>query len=165
MGVNATISLYTIVSNYIYNCRKLLDTVVSIKGSMRIESHLKGLKESIEEIRSAIARGIENKQKTIGFHCSSASVDMVEIYLHSKNLVSPGFQLKHNDFGSESMASEKLNFEFRNKAEVTKLMVEIEKKRNILCYGRQQAREILEEYLEIFNRLKDKMEKMGVKVE
>ncbi len=90
---------------------------------------------------------------------------MLEMYLHLKNLVSPGFQLKHNDFGSENMASEKLDFEFENKAEITGLMVELEKKRNTLCYGKQQPKKVLEEYLEVFNKLKDIMKKMEVEVE
>ena len=90
---------------------------------------------------------------------------MLEIYLHSKNLIDPGFQLKHNDFGSEKMASNKLLFEFENKEEIIKTLVDIEKKRNILCYGKQQPTKIIEEYIQIFNQIKDLLVNMGVQYE
>ena len=132
---------------------------------MRVESHKNSIRESLEELVSAVNRGIENRQKTIGFHCSSAAVNMLEIYLHDKNLVDPGFQLKHNDFGSEKMALDKLPFDFESKDEIVKIMVDIERKRNVLCYGKQQDKEIIEKYMETFNKLKNLVESMGVKYE
>ena len=132
---------------------------------MKIESHKKSIKESLEEIESCINIGLEQRQKTIGFHCSSSSVEMLEIYLHSKNLIDPGFQLKHNDFGSEKMALNKLPFEFENKKEIIKTLVDIEKKRNTLCYGKEQPRKIIEEYIQTSNQVKELLVKMGVQYE
>lgn len=132
---------------------------------MKIESHKKSIKESFEEIEAGINIGLEQRQKTIGFHCSSASVEMLEIYLHSKNLIDPGFQLKHNDFGSEKMASNKLSFGFENREEIIKMLVDIEKKRNVLCYGKQQPSKAIEEYIQIFNQIKDLLVKMGAQYE
>src|SRR3989338_7924703 len=130
---------------------------------MKIDSHKASIKESMEELQSAVNRGVEDRQKTIGFHCSSASVNILEIYLHTKNLVDPGFQLKHNDFGSEKMGYDKLHFDFESKDEIVKIMVDIERKRNVLCYGKQQDKEIIEKYMETFNKLKNLVESMGVK--
>jgi len=46
---------------------------------MKIESHLENLEESIREIENAIKEGLEKKQRTLGFHTSSAAIDMLEI--------------------------------------------------------------------------------------
>lgn len=132
---------------------------------MKLDSHKASIKESMEELASAVNRGVESRQKTIGFHCSSAAVNMLEIYLHSKNLVDPGFQLKHNDFGSEKMACNKLPFAFENKENIVKLIVDIEKKRNTLCYGSKQPKADIEKFMETFNKLKDLFTDMGVEYE
>ncbi len=132
---------------------------------MKIESHIRSIKESLEEIESAVNIGLEQRQKTIGFHCSSASVDLLEIYLHNKNLIDPGFQIKHNDFGSEKMATNKLPFDFENKEGIIDAMVGIEKKRNILCYGKQQNTKAIEDYIEMFNKIKNLLVEMGVRYE
>ncbi len=132
---------------------------------MRIESHKKSIAESLDELAQAINIGLEKRQKTIGFHCSSAAVELLEIYLHTKNLIDPGFQLKHNDFVSERIALEKLPFDFENKEIIIKVMVDIEKKRNTLCYGKQQPAKSIEEYIEKFNQMKNIMIEMGVEYE
>ena len=132
---------------------------------MKLDSHKASIKESMEELAAAVNRGVESRQKTIGFHCSSVAVNMLEIYLHSKNLIDPGFQLKHNDFGSEKMAYDKLPFAFENRENIVKLSVEIEKKRNTLCYGKQQPKVNIEKFMEAFSELKDLLSDMGVEYE
>jgi len=132
---------------------------------MKIDSHKASIKESMEELQSAVNRGVEDRQKTIGFHCSSASVNILEIYLHTKNLVDPGFQLKHNDFGSEKMGYDKLPFDFENKETIINLLVKIERKRNTLCYGKQQPKPEIEKFMETFNKLRDLLNNMGAEYE
>ena len=68
---------------------------------MKIESHLENLKESFREIEIAIKEGLEKKQRTIGFHTSSAAIDMLEIILHKNKLIDPGFVIKHEWLNSK----------------------------------------------------------------
>ena len=68
---------------------------------MKIESHLENLEESFREIENAVKEGLEKKQRTIGFHTSSAAIDMLEIILHKNNLIDPGFVIKHEWLNSK----------------------------------------------------------------
>jgi len=121
---------------------------------MKIESHLENLKESIEEIESAVTRGLVNKQRTLGFHVSAGAADILEIILHKNNLIDPGFIVKHEWFNSKRKIEEKLNFEFQGKKEILDLAVKLESVRNSLCYGKRQDEKILEELILNFNKLK-----------
>jgi len=132
---------------------------------MRIDYHKRAIKESLDMIKESIEVGLIERQRTIGFHCSVASADILELYLHSKNLVDPGTNIKHDFFSSEKRAFEKITVDFENKEKIIKLIVEIEKARNLLCYGRGQTREYIEKYLEIFNRLRSLFDSMGVEYE
>lgn len=62
---------------------------------MKIESHLKSLRESFELIDESIEKGLLERQRTIGFHTSAACADMLELLLHKKNLIDSGFIVKH----------------------------------------------------------------------
>jgi len=53
-----------------------------IVQSMREDKHYERLKESLEVLDESITKGIMSRQRTIGFNCSAAAVDMLEIYLH-----------------------------------------------------------------------------------
>jgi len=121
---------------------------------MKIESHLENLRESIEEIENAITKGIDKRQRTIGFHTSAAAVDMLEILLHEKNLIDPGFIVKHDWFNSKRRVMEKFHFDFSKKEDILELILEIEKVRNSLCYGKRQEVFILEKLVENFNHLR-----------
>ena len=55
---------------------------------MNIENHYKRLNESLE-------KGILERQRTIGFHTSAASMDLLEMLLHKNNLIDRGFVIKH----------------------------------------------------------------------
>lgn len=132
---------------------------------MRIDHHKRAIKESLEIIKESIDRGLIERQRTIGFHCSVAAVDILELYLHSKNLVDPGASIKHDFFSSEKKALSKIKVEFENKARIIKLLVEIENKRNLLCYGKGQSKEYIEKYLGLFNALRKIFDSMGVEYE
>jgi hypothetical protein len=129
---------------------------------MKIEAHLRNVKESIEAIEEAIEKGIENKQRTIGFKASAACADMFEILLHKKNLLSQDALVKHEWFASKNKMKEKFNFEFEGKEELLSLMSEIETKRNILCYGKKQSLTVIQEVIDLFNQVKEKMKEFEV---
>jgi hypothetical protein len=131
---------------------------------MNIEAHRRALIESMEEIRNAVQMGIERKQRTIGFHCSAAAVDMLEIFLHEKNLINPGTVIKHDFFASPRKATDKIP-SFQGKEKLLKLFVELEIRRNMLVYGKGQNRDKIESYLELFNKIKEILTDMGVEYE
>lgn len=130
---------------------------------MKIEDHLRNIKESLEVINESIEHGIMNRQRNIGFNISTASTEMLEVFLHKNNLINPGTILKHEMFNSEKKINEKFNFEFENKIKILELIHQIEKKRNILCYGKPQPAEVIRLVIEEFNKLKSLFESMGLK--
>lgn len=129
---------------------------------MNQDSHWKNLKESLEVIDESIEKGLIERQRNIGFNCSAAAADMLEILLHKKSLIDPGFVVKHDWFTSKNKVEEKFPFEFSHKHEILKLMLDIEEKRNILCYGKPQKVELLQELLSHFNELKRKFKEAGL---
>lgn len=129
---------------------------------MKIENHLKNLQESISVINECIERGIEERQRTIGFNTSVASVDMLEILLHKKSLIDPGFIIKHEWMKSKRKIVEKFPFDFPNKKEILSLIYQIEEKRNLLCYGAPQKKEAIKEVILNFNKLKRKFQESGL---
>ena len=128
---------------------------------MKIEDHLRNLKESITLIEESIEKGVLERQRSIGFHVSAASVDMLEILLHKKDLIDPGFIIKHQWFASKNKIKEKFPFDFPDKNEIFDLMHTIEEKRNILCYGKPQKAELIQEVIGNFNKLKSKFREAG----
>ncbi|MBS3124295.1 hypothetical protein J4437_06740 [Candidatus Woesearchaeota archaeon] len=129
---------------------------------MKTESHLRSIKESLEVINECLERGLETRQRTIGFSVSAASADMLETLLHQLNLIDSGFVLKHEWLKSKNKVTEKLPFDFPKKNEILVLMAEIEQKRNILCYGTPQKIETIKEILEKFNRLRKLFREVGL---
>ena len=129
---------------------------------MKIEDHLKNLKESLEVIEESIEKGLIERQRNIGFNTSAACADMLEILLHKKDLIDPGFIIKHEWLKSKNKIIEKFPFNFPNKKEILDLTYKIEEKRDVLCYGKPQKIEIINEVLENFNRLKEKFREVGL---
>ncbi|MBI2137533.1 hypothetical protein HYU12_03375 [Candidatus Woesearchaeota archaeon] len=128
---------------------------------MNIETHLRNLRESLEVIRESIEKGIVERQRTLGFNTSAAAADMLEAFLHGKNLIDTGFTIKHEWLKSKNKVNEKLPFEFPRKQEILGLIANIEEKRNALCYGKPQKEEVLQELLANFNALKEKFREVG----
>lgn len=126
---------------------------------MNIDSHLKGIKESIDEVENAIKIGITTRQRTIGFH--TAAADIFEIILHKENLITPSEIVKHEWFASKNKIKEKFNFDFKDKDEIIELIIYIEQERNKLCYGKQQPEEVIFKVINNFNKLKQKFEDLG----
>ncbi len=129
---------------------------------MKIEDHLKNLNESLEIIEESIEKGLVERQRNIGFNVSAACVDMLEIFLHKKSLIDPGFIIKHEWFKSKNKIDEKFPFGFSQKKEIFELINKIEEKRNILCYGKPQKIELIKEVVDNFNKLKHKFKEVGL---
>ncbi len=130
---------------------------------MKIEDHNRNIKESIEVIRESIQKNINERQRTIGFNASVGAVEMFEVFLHKKNLINPGIILKHNWFNSKNIIKEKLNFDFENKEKILRLLIDIESKRNLLCYGKPQPTDEIKSVINSFNQIKSLFEKEGLK--
>ncbi len=112
------------------------------------------MEESIAVINECIEKGlIVERQRTIGFHCSAAAVDILEILLHKYRLISPGAQLKHDWFASENKIMEKLEFDFPHKSDILPLIMAVEKSRNLLCYGKPQPEKEIEKIIVDFKKL------------
>ncbi|MBI2139812.1 hypothetical protein HYU14_02720 [Candidatus Woesearchaeota archaeon] len=129
---------------------------------MNAEGHRKRLKESLDAISDAIEQGIDEKQRTIGFNASAACADMLEILLHKLNLIDPGFTVKHEWLKSKNKILEKFPFSFPGKEEIFSLIMLVEEKRDILCYGKPQKAEALKEVIENFNAVKKKFSEAGL---
>ena len=121
---------------------------------MKIEDHKRNINESLEVLKESIQKGLKERQRNIGFNVSVAATEMLEVFLHENNLISPGALLKHDWFSSVRKANEKLNFDFQNKEYIIDILNKIEQKRNILCYGKPQREEEISDVLEKFNKLK-----------
>lgn len=132
---------------------------------MNIEGHKRAVRESLETIKESIQRGVTERQRTIGFHCSVAAADMLELFLHKQNLIDPGASVKHDFFTSKKKAGERLSFKFENKDKLIDLLVELENRRNLLCYGKPQPKESIQRYVSLFNKIKKVFDEMGVKYE
>ena len=129
---------------------------------MRIEDHKARLIESIKLIEESIERGLLERHRTIGFNTSAAAADMLEMLLHKLHLIDQGFIIKHEWLKSKNAAERKLPFSFPKKKEVLGLILKIEEKRNILCYGKPQKIELLREVITYFNKLKHVIKEAGL---
>ena len=96
---------------------------------MKTEDHLRNINESLEVIKESIQKGLQERQRNIGFNVSVAATEMLEVFLHKNSLINPGTTLKHELFASLKRAKEKLNFDFEHKEEILNLLSEIETKR------------------------------------
>lgn len=130
---------------------------------MKIEDHQRNIRESLEVIKESIQKGIQERQRNLGFNISVASTEMLEVFLHQINILNPGALVKHDWFSSVRKAKEKLKFDFPDKEEIINLLNEIESKRNTLCYGKPQPVEAIKSIILSFNKLKSLLEKKGLK--
>ncbi|MFA4886588.1 MAG: hypothetical protein WC595_00065 [Candidatus Nanoarchaeia archaeon] len=129
---------------------------------MKIENHYKRLKENYEVIEESLKKDLKDRQSTLGFSVSAASIHLIEIYLHQLNLIDSSFLLKHEWFKSKNKLAEKLSFNFPEKEKILHLLKEIQEKRNDFCYGPPKKEGELLSYLETFNQLKKVFEQLGV---
>ena len=129
---------------------------------MKLESHQKNIKESLEVIQECIEKGLEARQRTLAFSASVVSADLLEVLLHKLNLIDTGFIVKHEWLKSKNKTAEKLPFDFPKKKEILALMADIEERRNMLCYGSPQKVEVIQDVLEKLNTLRKLLKEVGV---
>lgn len=128
---------------------------------MNLDSHRRALHESLKAIERSIQDGLDKNQRAIGFHCSAAAIDLLEIHLHQEGSLSVSAGIKHDWFASTRKAEQKIPFDFTKKREVVKLICSLEEKRNLLIYGKEQSRTFIEGYLTLFNSIKELFADLG----
>lgn len=124
-----------------------------------IEEHENNIKEFLEDINEKMRAGLlVKRQKIIAFSASEAASNILEMYLHKKNLVSSGFKVNHRYFSSEKQAERFFDFEFKIKKEIIKLMLKQEELRNVLCYGKEKNEDKVKEAINNLYELKNLVE-------
>ena len=123
----------------------------------------------------AIDNGIEKRPVTIGFHTSACAVEMLELYLHKKNLISTGKTVKHNWFERpkaeqkiKPLIERRLAVSFSFKEEIYDLIYQIEENRGNLIYGNSRTEQIeivLKTFLHLKERMTEELEKVGETLE
>jgi hypothetical protein len=126
------------------------------------DTHLVILQESFETLIECVDKGLERKQRTVGFHTSLAAAEMLELYLHKIGLFPVTFRLNHAWMKSQRKIKEKIPHDFPEKDRVIQLMYYIEKNRDILCYGKLVERSTIKEQLDYFNELRNLFVKLGL---
>jgi len=129
---------------------------------MKPEKHIEIIKESLEVIRDSMRKSLVLRQSTIGFHTTLAATEMLELYLHKKNLFSLSARLNHRWLKSIKKVDEKLSFSFPRKNEIINLIYRIEKNRDELCYGKRVDEAFIKEQIEMFYKLKRIFEEEGL---
>ncbi|MBI1970218.1 hypothetical protein HYS47_00570 [Candidatus Woesearchaeota archaeon] len=111
--------------------------------------HAVKIKEHLQELKDAIAIGIELRPATIGFHTSACAIDLLELYLHTLDKIPIGKQIKHEWFKRpkpeqkiKPLAERHLPIEFTHKEEIFEHLYTLEEKRNVLIYGHATPSEI-----------------------
>lgn len=122
---------------------------------MNIEEHEKAYKEHFEHVKRAIEEGIEANQRNIGFNVSQGAVELFAIYLHKLKVIQgSGDQFDHRVFRSKQFVVKRVPWEFPGKEEILAFMAEIERERNVLCYGSRKPKARIEKTVKTFHRLR-----------
>lgn len=115
--------------------------------------HKNNFNQFLDDINEKIrANLLLERQKLIAFAASEAATNLLEYYLHRKDLISSSLTLNHNHFSSEKRASRTLEFDFPHKKEILDLMVKQEKLRDLLCYGKEKQ---VDKVLEAINNVQN----------
>lgn len=128
---------------------------------MLVENHKVRLRESLRYIALAIAEGPTESQRTIGFHASAASVDLLNIYLHQTGRLDLSADISHRKLRSQRLLDEAMPYDFPDKALLCDLLIQIENARDGLCYGRLQAEASVEKTLKAFGELRAHFRTLG----
>ncbi|MBI2267017.1 MAG: hypothetical protein HYU64_17955 [Armatimonadetes bacterium] len=129
---------------------------------MNIERHLEILEECFSGLQTCVDGGIEKNQRIIGFLTSLGAAEMLELYLHKKNLFSLSFRINHAWLKSQKKLKEKIPWDFPQKDKIIQLAYYIEKGRDELCYGKRLERERIKEQIEHFYKLRDALKEVGL---
>ncbi len=126
-----------------------------------IQNHKKRISEHLEELNDAIRIGIYQRPATIGFHTTACAIDLLEIYLHKKELIDIGKVVKHDWFKRpkeeqkiDPLIERKLPVNFQEKDKIYNLFYILENNRDVLIYG-SPKKEQVDLVLETFKKLKE----------
>src|SRR3989338_5989573 len=126
-----------------------------------IEEHKKAIASLLKDIEDKVkADTIVEMQKLIGFSCSEAACNLFALLLHRKNLITAGFNVNHRFFASGKTAGKKFAFEFPKKAELLNLLVKQENFRELICYGREKERPLIEDCIKNAHTIKKIVEEV-----
>lgn len=127
---------------------------------MKEEEHEKAFREHKETIFDwgLEHRGISNSQRIVGLNASRAIVELLSLYLHRKKLVNSGFQINHRWFKSKKIYQKIPDFESRD--EILDRMIKLEMICEKISYGKSKPIEDVEEAIELFNELENKIRKL-----
>lgn len=128
---------------------------------MLVANHKIRLRESLGQIAHAVAIGAADNQRSIGFHTSAGSVDLLNIYLHQAGHVDVSADIAHRKLLSRRLLDEAVPYVFPNKDRIFDLLIQIENTRSPLCYGRPQDQAVVEATLRAFAELRDVFRGMG----
>ena len=124
-----------------------------------LAEHKNNIKQLLEDINEKIrANLLRERQKLIGFAASEASTNLLEYFLHRRELISSGFTVNHTYFSSGKRAERILDFEFPHKNEIITLLIKQEEFRDILCYGKEKQKQAVEEAIHNLQALKKLIE-------
>jgi hypothetical protein len=131
-----------------------------------IEEHLKAIAGFENDIKEKIQMNLlVERQKIIGFACSEGAVNYFAVLLHSKKLVTEGFNVNHTFFASREIAESRFYFKFPKKDELLTNLVEMEMLREKLCYGRTKSISEIEKAVKLFYEIKRMIEEeLGEKI-
>ena len=132
--------------------------------SMKIEKHKEILKEVLDEIESALKdnRGLVSHQRRLAFSLSLGSVNLIEIYLRTLDVMKEGSKINHmwfkrkNDTIKDYMQKQ-ITVPLRSVADIDKIIeiaFKIEEKRDDLAYGAPSTEKLLQEKINLFFELK-----------
>ena len=135
---------------------KYLNEISFLRDMTSTEEHRKNITQFLDDISEKIRSGLlVDRQKIIAFSSSEAATNLVEYFLHKKNVVSMGFHLNHNYFASEQRAERMLEFDFPKKKELVSLLVKQEELRNLLCYGKEKKGDKVEEAIATVQKIRE----------
>ena len=141
---------------YVIRNRKAYKYWIFIILMTSIEEHKKNFEQFMADINEKIrADLLLDRQKIIAFDASEAATNLLEYFLHKKNAIPAGFQTNHNYFSSDKIAERYFDFGFPKKTEIISLMVNQEKLRNLLCYGKEKELAKIKEVIDNLNKIKE----------
>ncbi|MEK6950220.1 MAG: hypothetical protein AABX13_00660 [Nanoarchaeota archaeon] len=140
-----------------------------------LDVHKRKIAEHLKEINDAIDEGIEQKPVTIGLHTSLCAVQLLELYLHKKKLISTGKMIKHNWFERPKpgqkippLIERKLPVFFEDQQAIYESLYAIEEVRDNLVYGLglpPQVKQALDNFLRLKELLQKKLQEEGEHIE
>jgi len=142
---------------------------------MRTEKHLESLRETLDEIQSALKdpNGLESHQRRLAFMLSTGAAELIELYFHRLGIMKPGARIKHSWLrrkNPEEKLRNQVTGDLDQVEELEKIIEKmriIEKSRNDIAYGSPiQDEEELENKIDQFLEIKEIIErKTGEKIE